>query len=41
MKVTTRSPATAKFSPKPGVVLVVVFDLVVLIGSEEGVALDG
>jgi len=39
MKVTARSPATAKVASKPGVVLVVVVDLVVLVGSEEGVVL--
>jgi hypothetical protein len=37
MKVTARSPATAKVVSKPGVVLVVVVDSVVLAGSEEGV----
>ena len=39
MKVTARSPATAKVASKPGVVLVVVVDLVVLVGSVEGVVL--
>lgn len=39
MKVTARSPATAKVVSKPGVVVVVVVDLVVLVGLEEGVLL--
>jgi hypothetical protein len=37
MNVTARSTATAKFASKPGVVLVVVVDLVVLVGPAEGV----
>jgi hypothetical protein len=37
MKVTAKSPASAKVASKPGVVLVVVVDLVVLVGSVEGV----
>ena len=37
MKATARIPATAKVASKPGVVVVVVVDLVVLLGSEEGV----
>lgn len=40
MKVTARSPTTAKVASKPGVVLVVVVvDSVVLAGSDEGVVL--
>jgi hypothetical protein len=39
MKVTAMSPATAKVASKPGVVLVVVVDSVVLAGSDEGVLL--
>jgi hypothetical protein len=39
MKVTARIPATAKVASKPGVVLVVVVDLVVLVGSVAGVVL--
>jgi len=39
MKVTARSPATAKIASNPGVVLVVVVDLVVLVGSAAGVVL--
>jgi len=38
-KVTARSPATANVASKPGVELVVVVDLVVLVGSVEGVEL--
>jgi hypothetical protein len=37
MKVTARIPAPAKIASKPGVELVVVVDLVVLVGSVEGV----
>ena len=37
MKVTARIPAPAKIASKPGVVLVVVVDLVVLVGSVEEV----
>ena len=40
MKATARSPATAKVASKPGVVLVVVVDLVVVVGSVEGVVLS-
>ncbi len=39
MKVAARSPATAKIASKPGAVLVVVVDLVVVVGSVAGVVL--
>ena len=39
MKVTAKIPATAKVASKPGVVLIVVVDLVVLVGSVAGVVL--
>ena len=39
MKVTAKIPAIAKVASKPGVVLVVVVDLAVLVGSVAGVVL--